>query len=292
MSRSGLVSVGILRLSGVVLSGGVVSVGIVLGGIVLSVGIVIGSIVLGGVILGGVVSCGIILSCGVVLSRGIVTREESLAFCLCLLEVELLGLQGQSYLHDALDTTLDGLQLRDGKSEDKLLLQERRDILDLDQAEGLELLKSLELQQQVDGLSDVQVEVGELLGVDVADAQEEHLLEDVIVQALLNVGVVEGGARAFEDLGAVDVLSDLSVGDLLSERIEGFLNLGLGVSLSFRIGGSLACGLVGGGASFRVGSGEGLMVNGSRESRVDGESQAGKDGGVDELHFDGGSGIE
>ncbi|KAK7958151.1 hypothetical protein PG996_010408 [Apiospora saccharicola] len=164
----------------------------------------------------------------------------------------------EAYLLDGLDSTLDGLRLRGGESEDDLLVKKVGDVLDPDQAEDLELLERLELQQQ----------------------------------AVLQVGVVEGGARALEDLGAVNVRGNLSVLDLLSQLVEGFLGSGLGVSLSLGIGRGLVCSSAWGGGLVRIGGlisrcAEGLVIDGSRESRVDRESQGGEDGGVDELHFDG-----
>lgn len=89
----------------------------------------------------------------------------------------------EAYLHDAVDSSLDGTLLigNGAESKDKLLLQKRRNVLDLYQTEDLELLEGLKLQQQVDGLGHVKVEVGELLGVDVADTQEEHLVENVVL---------------------------------------------------------------------------------------------------------------
>ncbi|KAK8127446.1 hypothetical protein PG984_008554 [Apiospora sp. TS-2023a] len=316
--------------SGVVSSGLVLSVGVVLSGSVIGLRIVLVGILL----IGGVVSLGIILLgvvCVLVLSGSIsITREQGLALGLSLLEVELLGLEGQvatlaaqmflypknvqsvklwapngmeqerkegtggeeAYLLDGLDSTLEDLRLIGCESEDDLLVEEVGNVLDLDQAEDLELLERLELQQQVDGLSDVQVEVGDLLGVDVADTQEEHLLENVLVQAVLQVGIVEGGARALEDLGTIDIRGNLSVLDLLSQLVEGFLGRGLGVSLSIGIGRGLVCSSAWGRGLVRIGGlisrcAEGLVIDGSRESRVDRESQGGEDGGVDELHFDG-----
>ncbi|KAK8105384.1 uncharacterized protein PG998_004145 [Apiospora kogelbergensis] len=190
----------------------------------------------------------------------------------------------EAYLHDAVDSSLDGTLLigNGAESKDKLLLQKRRNVLDLYQTEDLELLEGLKLQQQVDGLGHVKVEVGELLGVD----------------ALLEVRVVESSARALEDLGAVNVGSHLPIFQLLDEGVMGFLGLRLGVGLGLGVSrlvallGSRAGPSVGRRSCRRtpvvLGSCNCLVIDRSRECSRDRESQAGKDGGVDELHFDGG----
>ncbi|KAK7958152.1 hypothetical protein PG996_010407 [Apiospora saccharicola] len=93
---SGLVlSVGIVLSGGVVLGGGVVLVGVVLSGSVIGLRIVLVGVVLSGSVIGlGIILLGVV--CVLILSGGVgIASKQSLALSLSLLEVELLGLEGQ-----------------------------------------------------------------------------------------------------------------------------------------------------------------------------------------------------